>query len=529
MATPDPAFFANGKPPLRGARISAGRHALTAARIVLVRLRFPAVLVVAFLVVGKWDALRNYWDKLTRIRRQAVETVSPGIEYWCPMCPGVVSDWPAKCPVCNMTLVQRKRGEAVPLPEGVVARMQLSPYRVQLAGIQTSAIGYRPLCREVVLVGLADCDNPRPAQQAAASATGSEAPGPARVVVKAEVFDKDVPFLKPGRKVEVSAEAFPGHAPWEGKVRALTSDLDGGRPSLRVVLEVDDPGKELRAGMLVTARVQAPAAEVEPFRSLPTSAPPLRSGEPRRAFLCPDHQEVLRDQPGRCPLDQNELVSRPLADNQRLGWWCPMHPRVTADRPGCACAECQGMRLVPRIITYSPPGAVLAVPESAVLDTGSKRVVYLERGPGMFEGVEVVLGVRCGDSYPVIRGLEAGQRVATAGAFLIDAETRLNPGVAAGYFGAAQGSGAAPDPHDPAASPRPDGLPHLPVLLRLPAEDQPLAIKQKLCPVTGKPLGSMGVPTRVVVEGRTVFLCCEGCEDRLRGNPGKYLSKLPGK
>ena len=57
----------------------------------------------------------------------------------------------------------------------------------------------------------------------------------------------------------------------------------------------------------------------------------------------------------------------------------------------------------------------------------------------MFDGVEVVLGPRCGDSYPVVRGLEPGQRVAVAGAFLLDAETRLNPSLVAGYFGAGRG------------------------------------------------------------------------------------------
>ena len=60
-------------------------------------------------------------------------TVSNDTEFFCSMDPGVVSEWPAVCPVCNMDLVRRKKGEAVVLPEGVVARMQFSPYRIQLA------------------------------------------------------------------------------------------------------------------------------------------------------------------------------------------------------------------------------------------------------------------------------------------------------------------------------------------------------------------------------------------------------------
>ena len=44
-----------------------------------------------------------------------------------------------------MTLVRRQKGEMTPLPDGVVARVQLSPYRIQLAGIRTSTVEYRRL------------------------------------------------------------------------------------------------------------------------------------------------------------------------------------------------------------------------------------------------------------------------------------------------------------------------------------------------------------------------------------------------
>ena len=122
-----------------------------------VRLRIPIVLVIAAVVVGRWDVLRNYWDRLTRptpIESIAEHAVSTDTEYFCPMDPGVVSDWPGRCGVCNMALVRRKKGEATLLPDGVVARMQLSPYRVQLAGIRTSAVEFRPLDREWSTSGL---------------------------------------------------------------------------------------------------------------------------------------------------------------------------------------------------------------------------------------------------------------------------------------------------------------------------------------------------------------------------------------
>src|SRR5579884_3017659 len=110
------------------------RPAVLALRILLVRLRFLAVPVVAFLLVASWPVLQNGWETVTRHRHGP----EPGSD-------AVSQDTEYLCPVCNMALVRRKRGEAVPLPDGVVARMQLSPYRVQLAGIQTSPVEYRPL------------------------------------------------------------------------------------------------------------------------------------------------------------------------------------------------------------------------------------------------------------------------------------------------------------------------------------------------------------------------------------------------
>jgi hypothetical protein len=296
-------------------------------------------------------------------------------------------------------------------------------------------------------------------------------------------------------------------------------------PSLRAVLDVDNPEHELRPGLFVTARVRVPVQQTEPFRSMPVGTPMLSPGEPRTVYVCPEHPEQLSEQPGRCPLDQRELEPRPLAANQRLAWWCPMHPRVTADRPGATCPDCNGMTLVPRVVTYAPPGQVLAVPESAVVDTGARKVVYVERMPGMYDGVAVELGPRSGDSYPVIRGLEAGQRVVTAGAFLLDAETRLNPSVAAGYFGTGRGSAAEPEHHAPAPTSTEDEK-IMRALGRLAPADRALAERQKVCPVTGERLGSMGVPHAVTVEGRTVFLCCKGCEAEMRKDARKYLAKL---
>lgn len=58
-------------------------------------------------------------------------------------------------------------------------------------------------------------------------------------------------------------------------------------------------------------------------------------------------------------------------------------------------------------------------------------------------------------------------------------------------------------------------------------EDRELAKAQKFCAVaaTGR-LGSMGKPVKIMVEGKPVFLCCEGCESEALKNPEETLAKV---
>ncbi|HEV3121406.1 MAG TPA: heavy metal-binding domain-containing protein [Isosphaeraceae bacterium] len=481
-------------------------------RVVSVRFRFLIVLALAFLVVTQWEVIRTYWDKVTlgALRVDpASQAVSADTEYFCPMDPGVVSDWPGKCGVCNMALVRRKRGDVGLLPDGVVARMQFSPYRLQLGGVRTAPVGYRALVREVEGPGKV---------LAAASVDKPVAD------VEMRVFASEVPGLGEGQAAVVSAS---GSEPLKAAVRSIEPASDSESREVSVRLDVTDPLHQLRAEMPVRAQIQVPVAGMEPFRSMPKEPPPLGRLEKRRVYRCAEHADVVRDAPGRCPRDQAELEPHELAANQRLRWWCPMHPNVVTDASGSRCEECGGMKLVPTVITFSPPGQVLAIPESAVVDTGTRKLVYVERMPGMFDGVEVVVGLRCGDAFPLIRGLEPGERVATTGAFLLDAETRLNPSAAASYFGAARrDTAAAGPPASGAPAARGSGAAADPDK-SLPPEDRALIARQRLCPVTGKPLGSMGTPVRVVVGNQTVFLCCEGCEAALRKDPAKFLAKLP--
>ncbi len=72
-----------------------------------------------------------------------------------------------------------------------------------------------------------------------------------------------------------------------------------------------------------------------------------------------------------------------------------------------------------------PQNSILVVPDSAVIDSGTRQVVLVENGPGRFEPRAVQVGAR-GDGYAqVLSGLRAGERVVTSANFLIDAESNL--------------------------------------------------------------------------------------------------------
>jgi Cu(I)/Ag(I) efflux system membrane fusion protein len=70
-------------------------------------------------------------------------------------------------------------------------------------------------------------------------------------------------------------------------------------------------------------------------------------------------------------------------------------------------------------------GRRLTIPESAVIDTGKEQVVYVDRGGGAFEPREVQLGLRADGDAEVLRGLKAGETVASSANFLIDSEAQL--------------------------------------------------------------------------------------------------------
>lgn len=86
-------------------------------------------------------------------------------------------------------------------------------------------------------------------------------------------------------------------------------------------------------------------------------------------------------------------------------------------------------RLKPQMFTNveirAGMGKRLAVPDDAVLDTGTRTIVYVDKGDGYFEPREVKLGLRADGYREVLSGLKNGEKVARSATFLIDSEAQL--------------------------------------------------------------------------------------------------------
>jgi len=534
-----------------GGTPAAGR-AKFVLEVVLVRIRFLMLFVVVGVVAGQWERITAYWERWTRPAPEAGPAAS-AVEYFCPMHPQIVRDAFGPCPICGMPLSRRAKGAKETLPEGVLARVQLSPYRIAQAGIRTAEVAPRPLVREVRAVGFVEVDerrlgriaarvpgrvdelfvdftgrtvkegdpllslyspelvaaeealqsSARALEEARRAGTGEDAVARAqrvldsarerlrlwglapeqvdavlaggkpethvtvraplagtvlrravsrgqyvmegdplyeiadlgRVWVRVRMFSGDLAVAREGTEVAATTDAWPGEE-FRGKVAFVDPVLDPASRTFGVRVDMENPAGRLLPGMYAMATIRTPVAELEPFRSAAAPVPKPAGAPAGEAWTCSMYASVVATGPGKCPECGMDLEKRALRPGEKVEWWCPMHPGVTADHAGEACAKCDGMKLVARIAAEAVAGSVLAVPEAAVVDTGTRKVVYRESSPGVFDAVEVVLGPRAGGWYAVISGLANGDRVAAAGAFLIDAETRLNPSAAAAYFGA---------------------------------------------------------------------------------------------
>ncbi|MBA3484206.1 MAG: efflux RND transporter periplasmic adaptor subunit [Pirellulales bacterium] len=541
----------------------------------LARLRFIAILLLIGFVITQWDTLAAHYEKWTR-PANAVASGGSDVEYFCPMHPSIIRDNPKdKCPICFMPLSKRKKGaaQAEALPAGIVNRVQLSPYRVVLAGIKTWPVDYEPLTKEITAVGYVEFDERGQKTVSArvkgridkliANETGEmvNAGDELALLYSPELFVTVQNLIDAQRNDNQSLVANV-----RTRLELLGIDdaqineiLKSGKPNTHLTIRSPISGhvitKYVREGQYVeegmplydladlsTVWIQAQVYEDDlPFLTVGSNSAGEMASSDRvevaaatRAF----HNELFK---GKLAFIYPHVDQDTRTVTVRLELDNPDHKL----RPGSTATvtlkvKPEDLHALGSIAEDAKPrelishGRILAVPESTVIDTGSQRIVYRESSPNVYDGVEVKLGPGMSGPggaifYPVLKGLKHGDRVVTSGSFLVDAETRLNPAAGSIYFGGSGGSQAKggsvttvrpTTPEDPDAKIEAS-------LAGLSPEDRQLAESQQFCPVLpDSRLGSMGVPVTLVIEGKPVFVCCPACTQKALANPQKVLAAV---
>jgi Cu(I)/Ag(I) efflux system membrane fusion protein len=265
------------------------------------------------------------------------------------------------------------------------------------------------------------------------------------VWVYLEIYEYDLAWVRYGQRVDLVAEAIPGRV-FEGRVTFVQPIVNEETRTVRVPVHVENPEHALKPGMFVSATLRS-ALDVD-GRAAATGV--------EGKYSCPMHPQVLQDAPGECPYCGMHLDRIPggvdpaqSAAGMAAAYACPMkcEGAKTYAEPG-RCPVC-GMKLKPEPAAGS---GLLAVPVSAVLDSGTRKIVYVERSRGLFEPRELVVGPRAGEFFPVLDGLAEGERVVTRGGFLIDSQFQITGHPSLFYPGGLLAGSAGHQHGEPAAS-----------------------------------------------------------------------------
>lgn len=564
MSIPAPSTAA---PPTRSAG-SRSYHLLRLALFApLARLRFLIILAAIGVLIVKWDDLVARYEKYAR-PAAAADTPDPDHEYFCPMHPTIIRETKKeKCPICSMPLSKRKKGAAggEPLPSGTVARVQLSPYRVILAGVRTAPVEYQALGRDITTVGTIEFDEQKLRTVASrvkgridkldVNQTGqmvhtgdplAEVYSPDLVATVQNLLDARAASNKLLENVARERLKLLGidDAQVEEIAKAgkrvthltIRSPIDGHvlKKAVREGQYVEEGGVLFEVADLSTVWVQAQFYE-DDIAFLPPGGHNPKTGTPD--FELPV-TATLRAFPGRTFTGALSFLFPHIdAETRTLTVRFALPNKEHELRPGMTASVT--LKLTHDLLMRTPAGSrlhtrdgrILAVPEASVIDTGAQKVIYRQSLPDTFVGVAVELGAKLQTEegavfYPVISGVAEGDRVVTTGSFLIDAETRLNPALGSTYIGGSGGGRGTPTVVRP-TTPEDRDAKVVASLRELPPDERKLAEAQVWCPVQRDRLGIMGKPVKVKTpEGRPLYVCCPSCVAEAEENPSEMFDRV---
>jgi Cu(I)/Ag(I) efflux system membrane fusion protein len=394
-------------------------------------------------------------------RKHATHSTTVGeskhrVLYWVdPMHPDYKSDHPGIAPDCGMSLepvyaesISASGSSAAPVPAGMVG---IDTDRQQLFGIRVSAVERSSGSENMRVLGRVLPEETRvyrlnAGMEGFVRDTFNDSPG--ELVKKnqklATYYGGDIlavasGFLAatagvPGANGKDGARTvpFPGAVAKQG-----SSSVQGYTDRLRNLGMSDAQIQEITETRLLpdTINVVSPvdgfvlARNISPGQHFEHSTEFYRIADLSRVWIVADilGNEAQRFRPGTAA--RVVLAGEGKALTARVSNVLPqvdpttrtLKLRLEAENPGFALRP--DMFVDIELPIARPAG--LTVPVDAVIDSGKEQRVFVERSPGVFEPRNVQAGWRFGDRVQIVSGLSEGERVVSAGTFLVDSESRL--------------------------------------------------------------------------------------------------------
>jgi Cu(I)/Ag(I) efflux system membrane fusion protein len=397
------------------------------------------------------------------------------------MHPWIKADQPGKCTICGMDLVAADPASAT-APTGVVT---LTPSQTATIAVATTRISRQPLARTLRVAGRIDDDDTRHRILAArvpgrveklfVTFTGQrvEADSPLVTIYSTELLTAQRVYLE---RLKSGEGAFPAAERAAARERLLELGLTEndigqlehtGQPSALLTVRAPMSGTVVAKHVYEGQYVQTSAQLFEiadfsrmwfVFDAYEQDMPWLRVGQTVNITTRAFPGEVIT-----APID---FIDPNFNETTRT-------TKVRAVIPNPHAGMSGESHLLPhRVLAEGhvevDASTVLAAPRSAVLDSGTGPVAYVDLGNNSFAPRRLRLGRRGDNLVEILSGLQEGEEVVTNGALLIDAQAQL-AGAANGNV-AAEASATPLNPQPTAATTEKTGAPNGPAL---PAE--PLA------------------------------------------------------
>ncbi|CAG0931562.1 efflux RND transporter periplasmic adaptor subunit [Geobacter sp.] len=371
------------------------------------------------------------------------------VEYTCPMHPFIVKDKPGACPICGMNLVKKVEGGKADAKElEKLAQVSIPTTQMVMANVATQAVAAKSLQKEVTATGIVSYDQRRQAKVTAWVAGRID-----RLNVNA-VGD----FVSKGRPVAelYSPDLVSAQQEYLLAVRSrdrlksspIASISQGGeglvasarqRLLLMGVKEQQIAGLEKAGQPNIKLPIYTPLSGVV-IEKIALEGQYVNMGDP--LFSIADlstvwvEAEIYENDVSFVKVGQRVEVTSASWPGKtfvgRISLIYPfLDPKTRTIKARIELAN-PGLKLKPDMFVNAaikmPLGSTVVVPATAVMDTGTRQVVWVQVKEGTFEPRNVKVGARVGDDIQVLSGLKAGEVIAGSGAYLIDSESQLRGG-----------------------------------------------------------------------------------------------------